>query len=95
MPTRRKRAPAPIRKASPDSALVPIPQAAEILDCSRRTVYNRIDAGDLEAVHNGRAARITRKSLEAFIARGGTRGIRTAGRGAVVTARASRPRAGK
>jgi len=56
----------------PVQRLLTIHQAAAELNCSPRTVWRLISAGSLRMVRLGRAVRITRESIEAFVARGGT-----------------------
>src|SRR5205814_1367360 len=59
--------------------LLTIPQAASVLAVGRTTVYELIGAGDLEAVHIGRSARVPVASIELFVAR--RRGQHGAARG--------------
>jgi excisionase family DNA binding protein len=47
--------------------LLTIPQAAFLLNVSRRTVYRLIDAGNLERVKIGRSARVTAASLNLYL----------------------------
>jgi excisionase family DNA binding protein len=49
--------------------LLTIPQAASVLAVGRTTVYELIGAGDLEAVHIGRAVRVPVVELHAFVER--------------------------
>jgi excisionase family DNA binding protein len=49
--------------------LLTIPQAATVLAVGRTTVYELIGAGDLEAVHIGRAVRVPVDALRAFVDR--------------------------
>jgi len=52
--------------------LLTIPQAAVELNCSPRTIWRLIAAGELRLVRVYRAARVCRKSVESLISRGGT-----------------------
>ena len=49
--------------------LLTIPQAAAVLAVGRTTVYELIGAGDLEAVHIGRSARVPVAALEDYVER--------------------------
>ena len=49
--------------------LLTIPQAAVVLAIGRTTVYELIGAGDLEAVHIGRSARVPVAALEDYVER--------------------------
>ena len=49
--------------------LLTIPQAAAVLAVGRTTVYELIGAGDLEAVHIGRSARVPLAALEDYVER--------------------------
>ena len=49
--------------------LLTIPQAAAVLAIGRTTVYELIGAGDLEAVHIGRSARVPVAALEDYVER--------------------------
>lgn len=51
--------------------LVTVPEAANALSISRRSVYRLIGLGLLQSVKCGRACRVTMASLETFVARGG------------------------
>jgi excisionase family DNA binding protein len=52
-------------KATPGvRLLVTIPQAAEMLACSRATIYELVGRGELDLVHLGRASRVTSASIE-------------------------------
>lgn len=57
--------------AIPPSKLMKITEAARELTVSTRTAWRLIGHGDLASVRVGRAVRVTRASLIAFIARGG------------------------
>lgn len=56
----------------PPSHLYTVPQTKTVLNCSRRTVARLAAKGLLKVVKLGRAVRITRESIEALIARGGS-----------------------
>lgn len=61
--------------ANPEAAtsrLLRISQAALELSLSSRSIWRLAAKGDLSVVRCGRAARITRESIDRFIARGGT-----------------------
>jgi excisionase family DNA binding protein len=53
----------------PAPALVTIKQAARILNLGRSTIYQLIDAGEIDTVHFGRSHRIPLRSLTQLIAR--------------------------
>lgn len=55
------------------SALLRVSEVEHVLGISRRSVWRLISLGELERVQIGRAVRIPRKSVEAFIAKGGAR----------------------
>jgi excisionase family DNA binding protein len=44
-----------------------VPQVARLLQCSERWLYGKIRAGELRATHLGRAVRISRANLQAFL----------------------------
>ena len=45
-----------------------VEHVAGVLDCSKWCVYDLITNGDLKAIRLGRALRVTRRALEAFLA---------------------------
>ncbi len=49
--------------------LLRIPQVAFVLSCGRSTVYDLINAGELETVRMGRAIRVTMDSVKAWFNR--------------------------
>lgn len=49
--------------------LLKVTEAADALAIGRSTVYELIAGGHLETVHIGRAVRVTRASVEAFVER--------------------------
>lgn len=51
--------------------LMRVPEAARELAISTRTAWRLIGLGELSTVRLGRSVRITRASLDAFVARGG------------------------
>lgn len=53
----------------PESLLLRIPDAANVLSIGRTTLYKLIDDGDINVVHIGRAVRIPFAELKAFVAR--------------------------
>lgn len=53
----------------PPRALLRTEEAARVLGVSRTTIYRLIDAGEIERVHVIESARITRASIDAYIAR--------------------------
>ena len=61
----------------PAPALVTIKQAVRILNLGRSTIYQLIDAGEIETVHFGRSRRIPVRSLTELVAR--RRAAETAG----------------
>ncbi len=44
-----------------------VDQVAAIFDCSKWTVYELIQSGQLRSVRLGRAIRVTREALEEFL----------------------------
>jgi excisionase family DNA binding protein len=44
-----------------------IPQVARLLQCSERWLYGKVRAQELHATHLGRAVRISRHHLQAFL----------------------------
>lgn len=56
----------------PPPRLLTIEQTATELNCSPRTVWRLVGLGMLTAVRILRSTRITRESVEQFIAQGGT-----------------------
>ena len=57
--------------ASPPSSLVPalltLPEAAETLRCSVRTVQRRIAAGELRAYRDGRLVRVPAEEIRRYV----------------------------
>lgn len=49
-----------------------VPEIAEFLSCSERTVRGLISSGEIECVRVGRLVRVTRDAVLAFLANGGT-----------------------
>ncbi len=58
---------------APSSRLLSTADASRELRCSRRSIWRLLSLGQLARVQIGRAVRITRESVEAFIERGGAR----------------------
>jgi len=58
-----------VQSPHPDALLLTLQETAFLLRCSKRTVQRRVDAGDLDTVFGGALLRVTRASVEAFIAR--------------------------
>ena len=56
--------------------LLTVPEVAEALRVSVRTVYNLLEAGALRGVRVGRAWRVPESALEELIAQGGGEGPR-------------------
>ncbi|HYE63777.1 MAG TPA: helix-turn-helix domain-containing protein [Phycisphaerales bacterium] len=54
-----------------DQKLATVTQAAAELNCSVRSIWRLIAARQLDAVKIGRAVRVTRTSIDRFIAQGG------------------------
>ena len=52
-----------------DALLLRIPAAAALLGIGRTTLYKLIDEGELAVVHIGRAVRVPKVELHAFVAR--------------------------
>lgn len=57
----------------PQARYLPFAVVERWLTVSRRTLYRLIQRGEITAILVGRARRIDRASVEAFIARGGSR----------------------
>lgn len=53
----------------PESLLYKVPEACALLQLPRSSLYRLLQEGELTAVHLGRAVRIPRTSIEAFVAR--------------------------
>ncbi len=53
--------------------LLSVAEVARAFNISQRSVWRLLDEGELERVQTGRAVRITRESVEAFVAKGGAR----------------------
>lgn len=47
----------------------PLDEAASMLGMSRRQIYRVIDSGELEAFHEGRSRKVSRRALDAYVAR--------------------------
>lgn len=60
---------------NPESLLLAVDEAAEILTCSIRSVWRLIGEGHLSVVRIGRSVRVTRASVMSFIDHGGERDI--------------------
>jgi len=71
-PVRGVDAPTAGDAASNARLLVRVPDAAHVLSISVRSVWRLIAAERLETVKIGAAVRVTRASIEALIAQGGT-----------------------
>jgi len=54
---------------SPESLLLRISDAANVLGIGRTTLYKLIDDGDINVVHIGRAVRVPVTELHAFVDR--------------------------
>lgn len=54
---------------SPNQILLRPEDAADALDLSRTTVFALIAAGELESVKIGRARRVPRDAIEAYVAK--------------------------
>ncbi len=65
----------PSNKVNPAGSerLVTLPQAAADLAISVRSAWRLLSRGDLQKVQVGRAVRVTRESIDRFIAKGGAR----------------------
>jgi excisionase family DNA binding protein len=46
------------------------PEAAQLLRCSEKTLYNRVRNGDIQPLRNGRLVLFTDECLEDFLKRG-------------------------
>jgi excisionase family DNA binding protein len=57
----------------PEAKAVSVRFTATELSCSERSVWRMLAAGQLKSVRIGRSVRITRESIDAFIAKGGAR----------------------
>lgn len=51
------------------STLLTPKEAAATLRVTRNTIYKLMEAGDLQSIKIGKSRRITRESIDAFIAR--------------------------
>lgn len=62
--------PFPAVVRSPDAPLLlKVPDAARLLGIGRSTLYELLARGELRAVHIGRAVRVQRSEVEAFVGR--------------------------
>jgi excisionase family DNA binding protein len=50
------------------------PEAAQILRCSEKTLYNRVRNGDIQPLRNGKLVLFTNECIEEFLKRGGNKG---------------------
>jgi excisionase family DNA binding protein len=50
------------------------PEAAQILRCSEKTLYNRVRSGDIQPLRNGKLVLFTNECIEEFLKRGGNKG---------------------
>ena len=62
------------RAEGPTPALLSLGDAAQLLGVSRSSLYRMIREGELTRVHVGRSARLTRVSVEAYLAKIRTNG---------------------
>jgi len=46
------------------------PEAAKILRCSEKTLYNRVRDGEIQPLRNGKLVLFTDESIENFLKRG-------------------------
>lgn len=60
-------------EAARRATMLTVAEAASALRCSRRSIWRLMAEHELARVQVGRAVRIPRKSVEAFIAKGGAR----------------------
>lgn len=64
----------PISNVEPDSdRLLRLPEAAELLAISERTLWGLTKRGAVECVRVGRSVRYSRAALLAFVSKGGER----------------------
>jgi len=53
----------------PDIRLYTYPEAAEVLRCSEKTLYNRVRDGQIKPMYNGRLVLFTKECLDEFLQR--------------------------
>jgi len=46
------------------------PEAAQILRCSEKTLYNRVRSGDIQPLRNGKLVLFTDECIENFLKKG-------------------------
>ena len=46
------------------------PEAAQLLRCSEKTLYNRVRNGDIQPLRNGKLVLFTEECLESFLKKG-------------------------
>ena len=46
------------------------PEASQLLRCSEKTLYNRIQSGEIKPLRNGRLVLFTSECIERFLNRG-------------------------
>ena len=56
-------------KDMPDIRFYTYPEAAKILRCSEKTLYNRIRSGQITPLYNGRLVLFTKECLDEFLQR--------------------------
>jgi excisionase family DNA binding protein len=62
-----------IVKKEPEAKAISVRFTATELSCSERSVWRLLASGQLKSVRIGRSVKITRESIDAFIAKGGAR----------------------
>lgn len=62
-----------IVKKEPVAKAISVRSTSIELDCAQRSVWRLLAAGHLKSLRIGRAVRVTRESIDAFIAKGGAR----------------------
>ena len=53
----------------PDIRFYTYPEAAQILRCSEKTLYNRVRSGQITPLYNGRLVLFTKECLDEFLQR--------------------------
>lgn len=54
-------------QAVPEPLVVSYARAAQLLDCSTKTIWRRLRAGDLKRVGSGRGTKVTMASIKRYL----------------------------
>jgi len=59
-----------MNEAEQKSKYYTYPEAAKILRCSEKTLYNRVRSGDIQPLRNGKLVLFTDECIEHFLKKG-------------------------